>query len=83
MRQMSPDLLDLLSPHEPEKFFSDFWEQRYLHVKRSRARRYLDAVTSYDVAPALHRFVHPSGCDRRTMGRLGVSGRARIQSRRT
>jgi ribosomal protein L16 Arg81 hydroxylase len=49
MRQMSPDLLDLLSPHEPEKFFSDFWEQRYLYVKRDEPRYYESLITAADL----------------------------------
>jgi ribosomal protein L16 Arg81 hydroxylase len=46
---MSFDLVSLLSPHEPEAFFSNFWERRHLFVKRDEPRFYESLITAADL----------------------------------
>lgn len=49
MRPMSFDLAGLLSPYEPAEFFSTFWEQRHLCIKRDRPRYYESLITAADL----------------------------------
>lgn len=49
MRQTTFDLASLLLPYEPEAFFSSFWEQRYLFVKRDQPRYYESLFTAADL----------------------------------
>jgi len=49
MRQMNFDLASLVAPYEPGAFFSDFWEQRHLFVKREQPRYYESLITAADL----------------------------------
>jgi hypothetical protein len=49
MSKMSFDLASLLSPCAPEAFFAEFWEQRYLFIKRDQPRYYESLITAADL----------------------------------
>jgi len=49
MRQTTFDLASLLLPYAPESFFSRFWEQSYLFVKRDQPRYYDSLITAADL----------------------------------